>query len=330
MAWRLSGKDVEGGTGNPAQRDRFGQGGLVDDAPSGGIDQPEPGLGVGQKFLADEAGRLGGLGDMNGEEIGLADQVVQGHQFGSHRSRPLGGQVRVISNEPHPEGQGPLRDQRSDPAEADDPEGLAVDLYAFPAGPFPAARLQRRVRLGDIARLRQQESHGVLGGGEDVRLRGVDHHHPPSGGSGDVHIVEADPRPTDYQQLAPRRQDLVIDLGGRPDYERRRARDSLEEVPVRQAQPDVDMVARLSQEVEAGLGDFLGHQDAGHGGHGPTKGIGGPVACTASGRAGVGPGWRRAGPAPLGAAGPPGVAGPRNCHLSGCRARGLRANWLYA
>ncbi len=47
---------------------------------------------------------------------------------------------------------------------------------------------------------------------------------------------------------------------------------------MRQAQPDVDMMARLSQEVEAGLSDFLSYQDAGHGGHGPTKGISGPVA----------------------------------------------------
>ena len=44
------------------------------------------------------------------------------------------------------------------------------------------------------------------------------------------------------------------------------------------------MVARFSQEVEAGLGDFFGYQDAGHGGHGPTKGLGGPVTCAGFGQ----------------------------------------------
>ncbi len=221
--WRLGGKYVEGGAGNPAEGNCLGQGGLVDDAPSGGVDQPEAGLGVGQKFLADEPGRLGRFRDVDGDEIGLADQVVEGHQFGSHRPRPLSRQVRVVRNQSHAESQCPLRDQGSDPAQADDPEGLAVHLDAFPAGPFPAARFQRGVSLGNIAGLRQQESDGVLGGGEDVRLRGVDHHHTAPGGGGDVHVVEADARPTHHLQLAPGRQDLVINVGGRPDYERRRA-----------------------------------------------------------------------------------------------------------
>ncbi len=98
--------------------------------------------------------------------------------------------------------------------------------------------------------------------------------------AGDVHVVEADPGPAHHLQMAARGQHLVGYAGGRADYESRRAIDGLEEVPGRQAQPDVDIMARLSEEVEAGLGDFFGYQDAGHGGHGPTKGLGGPVTWT--------------------------------------------------
>ena len=274
---RFGGEHVEGRPGNPAERDGFGQGRLVDDPTPGGVDEPQAGFGVDQKFLPDQAGRLCRLGDMDGQEIGLADQVLEGDQLSAHSPGPIGRQIRVVGHEAHPERQRPLRHQGADPAQTDDPEGLAVQFHAFPTRAFPAARFQRGVGLRDVAGLGQQQGDGVLGGREDVRLRGVHHDDPASRGRGDVDIVEADPRPAHHLQLTTGGQHLVVDVGGRTDDERRRARDSLEEVPVRQAEPDIDMVARLSQEVEAGLGDFFGYQDAGHGGHGPTKGLGGPV-----------------------------------------------------
>ena len=68
----------------------------------------------------------------------------------------------------HAEGRRSLRDERADLAETDDTERLAVEFDALPLAALPLARLQRRVGLGDVARLRQQQRHGLLGRREDV------------------------------------------------------------------------------------------------------------------------------------------------------------------
>ena len=195
-------------------------------------------------------------------------------------SGPLGRQVRVVGHQAHPERQCPLRHQGADPAQTDDPEGLAVQFDAFPTRAFPAARFQCGVGLRDVTGLGQQQGDGVLGGREDVRLRRVDHDDTRVAWRQAMSTlsrpIPALPTTCNWRPAASTSSSTLVAertmrAGG--------ARDSLEEVPVRQAEPDVDMVARLSQEVEAGLGDFFGYQDAGHGGHGPTKGLGGPVTC---------------------------------------------------
>ena len=148
----------------------------------------------------------------------MADQVVESYQFGPHRSRPLGGQVRVISNDAHTEGQRPLGHQRSDAAEPHDPEGFAVQLDSLPTRSFPAAGFQSGVGLRDVAGLGEQEGEGVLGGGQDVRLRSVHDNDTPARGGRDVHVVEADPGPAHHLQMAPGDQYLVGHAGGRADY----------------------------------------------------------------------------------------------------------------
>ena len=101
---------------------------------------------------------LGGLREVDGDEVGLADQVVEGDKLGAYLPGPVVGQVRVVGDQAHAESERPLGHQSSYPAEADDPEGLAVELDAFPAGTLPPARLQRRVGLGDVAGLGQEQS----------------------------------------------------------------------------------------------------------------------------------------------------------------------------
>ena len=72
--------------------------------------------------------------------------------------------------------------------------------------------VERGVRLRHVAGLGQQQRHRVLGGGDDVRLRSVDHHHAAGGGCGDVDVVEPDPGAADDDELGAGRQHL----GGRP------------------------------------------------------------------------------------------------------------------
>ena len=114
---------------------------------------------------------LGRLRQVDGEEVGLGHHLVEREQLGAELPGPLGADVRVEGEQAHPERGRPLRHQRPDPPQADDAQDLAVQLDALPAGSLPAPGDQRGVGLGHVAGLREQQRHGVLGRGQDVRLR---------------------------------------------------------------------------------------------------------------------------------------------------------------
>jgi len=118
--------------------------------------------------------------------------------------------------------------------------------------------------LRNVARLREQQGHGVLGGGDDVRLRGVDDHHPARGGSGNVDVVEADPRATNHHQIRTRGEHLVVDLRGGADDERGCASNRFEKARVIETLTHVDIVPVGPEAVEPAIRDRLGHQNARH------------------------------------------------------------------
>ena len=156
-----------------------------------------PGFALARKLVADQADGLGRLGHVQGDEVGLRGQRVEVDQIDVHLPGPLGGDERVVGDEPHPERHGPLRDELADATEADDAERLVGELDALPLRPLPPAGDERGVGLRHVAGLGQQQRHGLLGGREDVRLRGVDDHHALAGGRLDVDVVETDAGPPD-------------------------------------------------------------------------------------------------------------------------------------
>ena len=95
---------------------------------------------------------------------------------------------------------------------------------------LPAAGLQGGVGLGHVAGLGQQQRHRVLGGREDVRLRGVDHHHAAVGGGLDVDVVEADAGPADDDEVGAGGEHLGGDVGGGADDQGVGALDRLEQL----------------------------------------------------------------------------------------------------
>ena len=142
----------------------------------------------------------------------------------THVLGPVGRDERVVGHQPHAEGQGPLGHQGPDPPQTDDAEDLAVQLDALPLGALPLPRHQGGVGLGDVPGLGQQQGHGLLGGREDVRLGGVDHHDPALGGRVDVDVVEPDAGPAHHDEVGAGRQHLGGDRGGRADDQGLRAR----------------------------------------------------------------------------------------------------------
>ena len=110
-----------------------------------------------------------------------------------------------------PNADEPLGDQDADPAEADDADGLLVELDAGVLRPLPLAVAQRGVRRADVAGGGEQQGDGELGGADDVGGRRVDDHDAGLGGGPDVDVVEADAGAGDdleaaWRRPAPRRR----------------------------------------------------------------------------------------------------------------------------
>src|SRR5690606_21621385 len=189
---RLGAEHVEAGAGDPAVLEGDVQRRLVHDAAAGGVDDPDGRLDLVQLAVADEAAGLGRLRQVDGGEVALAQQLVQRDEFHAELGGAGGLYVRVVRDDVHVERGEALGDQDADAAEAEHPDGLALQLDAGVLRPLPLALLEGRVALGDVPRGREQERDGVLGGGDDVGRRRVHDHHAGLGGGLDVDVVEAD------------------------------------------------------------------------------------------------------------------------------------------
>ena len=207
------------------------------------------------------------LRQVDGEEVGLGDDLVERQQLDAELAGPVGGDERVVGDEAHAEATGPVGDELADAAEADDAERLVGQLDALPPAALPAPGDEGRVGLGHVAGLGQQQRHRVLGGRHDVALRRVDDHHAAAGGRVDVDVVEADAGPADDEQVGAGGEHLGGDRGGGADDQGVGADDGVEQLVGRQAGPHVDLVAGRPQAVEPAVGDLFGDEDAGHGRH---------------------------------------------------------------
>ncbi len=190
---RLLGEDVEGGSRHFAGGDRLRQRVLVDDVASGGVHDAHSVLHLGERIGPDEPFGLPRLGHMQRDEVRLGKDVVQcGGELHAEAPRPVVAHVGVVGDESHPEGEGPLCHQGSDPPQPDHAQRLAVELHTLKARAIPAAGADGDVGTGHVARLGEQQRQRVLGRGDDVGLGGVDHQHPGGGGRLQVDVVHPD------------------------------------------------------------------------------------------------------------------------------------------
>ena len=141
---------------------------------------------------------------------------------------PLVGDVGVVGDESHAKGHRALGHQGTNLAQTNDTEGLAVEFHAFPLRTLPLSVLQGRVGLRDVASLRQNERHGLLGGREDVRDGGIHHHHAQFRRLGDVNVVEADTGATDHDQVLARFERGGVNLRRGANNQRVRADNGVE------------------------------------------------------------------------------------------------------
>ncbi len=211
---------VETGRADPAVGERRRERALVDDAAAGGVDDDDAAPHPAQRVLADQADRLGRARQVDGDDVGLLEELVEADQADAELRRARGGDVRVVGHDVHLEGLQPLRHQHADLAEPHHAEGLARELDAGEPRAVPASGAQRGVGRRDPPGGGEHQADGVLGGGGDVRGGGVDDHHPGSGGGGDVDVVEADAGPGHHPQGGRGGEHLGVDLRGGPHQQR--------------------------------------------------------------------------------------------------------------
>ena len=201
---------------------------------------------------------------MHGEEVGFGNDLIEREQLDTHLLGPVLGDERIVRTQSHPERLGTIAHELADPAQADDAEGLVGEFDAFPTAALPPALHQRGMRLGHVACRSHQQRHGVLGGGDDVALRSVDHHHAAGGCRLDVDVVEADTCATDHHQFGTGSEHVVGDVGCRADDQGVSARDRQQQFVGREPELHVDLVPVGAEAVEASFGDLFGDQDASH------------------------------------------------------------------
>jgi len=144
-------EDVGGSGRQNAPAERVGQGGLVDDPTPGGVDQASSGLQEGQPIGVDQV--PGALDERNvdGDEVGAAEEVVESDQLDVELLSALLGNDRVEGDHLHLQSLGSLGHLGADVAEPDDAERLAADLDPGVLRTLPLPAADRRVGLGDPA-----------------------------------------------------------------------------------------------------------------------------------------------------------------------------------
>ena len=202
------GEHVEAGGGDAAGLQGVVQRLLVDDAAARGVDQDQAGRGLRELVGADEADRLGGLGQVHADEVGLGHQLVEADHPHAHLGGAAGLHVGVVGDHVHAERGQPVRDEHADAAEPDDAERLLEQLDAGVAAALPLPARQRRVGRADVAGRGEHQGHGELGGAGDVGGRRVDDHHAVLRRGRHVDVVEADPGPG--HDLEPRRGEQCL------------------------------------------------------------------------------------------------------------------------
>ena len=137
---------------------------------------------------------------MQTDEITAREQRVDVRdQLDAESLRAFRWQVRVEPKHRHLERTATGRDPRTDFSEADQADGLAVQLDADKRGTLPAPRTdQRGMRHRHVTGEGQQQRESVLDRRDGVAGRGVEHRHPTAGGRRHVDVVDPDAGPADH------------------------------------------------------------------------------------------------------------------------------------
>ena len=205
------------------------------------------------RVRVDRAARLVGQRQVQRQEVGPREHVVEARALDSQLAKALLGDERVVRDDLHLQPERAARDLPTDAAEAEHAEHLVGELDASPSRALPATRDERRVGLRHIAREREQQRERVLGRRDDVRLGGVRDHDPAPRRRVDVDVVDPHSRAADHPEPRPALDQRACHLRRGTDDQRVVAFDDLLE---RRLAVDVHVEPR-AQELDPRIRDRL-------------------------------------------------------------------------
>ncbi len=139
---RFRGINVKARTSMRSRLDRLSQSRFIYQTSSRCVNENLSWLRLGQKFPIKHSGRLRSLWQVNGHEIGTRHQFFQLNQFHAQRRRASRVGIGIVRDNGRLKGLQTLGKELANVSEADNADGLSVDLYAFErrALPLPFAQ----------------------------------------------------------------------------------------------------------------------------------------------------------------------------------------------
>ncbi len=186
---------------------------LVEEAAARGVDQADALLHHAYLVVADHVQGLFGARGVDADVVGLTQQLLEVDLLDVQLLETGVGDVGVVGDHPHLKAAGALRDQPADAAQADDAQGLAVQLAALELLAPPLTALDEAVGPDDVAAACQHQADGVLGRRHHVALGGVADYDALLGGIGDIYVVQTRARSAHDLHVGGGVEEVLVDEG---------------------------------------------------------------------------------------------------------------------
>ncbi|HRD90682.1 MAG TPA: hypothetical protein PK752_20860, partial [Accumulibacter sp.] len=194
----------------------IGQSALVNDAAMRSVDQDGLRLHSGDGFSPEKTAAGGGQRQVQGNDVGRSQQVIEAHRFDIQLSPQQGTRCvrRIAGNDPAADGAGEPGGQLTDSAKADEPQCLASRLAA--AGvirAWPSARGEICRTVIVVAQGDQHHRQNVFCNRAGIGPGGGVHGNAARAACYEVDVVQPDTQATDHFQPRRPAEQLPIDPG---------------------------------------------------------------------------------------------------------------------
>ena len=229
-------------------------------------------LGFGQRIGVDDPPRLVRERDVQGDDVGVAEQLVHRRQRHAERGGTVRCEVGVEGDDPHSEPLGEGRDDGADGAAAHDSERLVAKLDAHEAATLPTAVAGGAVGLRNSSRKRAHHGDSVLGRGHGIAVGRVHDHDAALGRGVYVDVIDAGARPAHDLEPDRLRQQIRGHSGRGADDEALVVADDFRQRRGREPRSHADLDAALGERLHGDLADLVCYQDSRHRVRSPASG----------------------------------------------------------